>query len=293
MAGTRALPSIAFIGTGVMGHSMAGHLLGAGYPVVVHNRTRSRAAELLQRGARWADTPGDAAAEADITISIVGYPHDVEEVYLTPGGVIDRARPGSVVIDMTTSTPTLARHIAAAAASRGVLSLDAPVSGGDIGAREARLTIMVGGDEAAFDRALPVFQVLGKTVTHMGGAGFGQHTKMANQIAIAGTMLGTVESLAYARAAGLDTGRVLGAIAAGSAGSWSLSNYGPRILAGDLAPGFYVKHFIKDLRIALAEAESMGLDLPGLDLAKRLYERLAEQGGEDLGTQALWRLYAG
>lgn len=272
---------------------MAGHLLDAGYPLVVHNRTRSRAADLLQRGATWAESAGDAAATADVTISIVGYPADVEEVYLAPGGIVERARPGSVIIDMTTSTPTLAVRIAAAAEARDVRALDAPVSGGDIGAREARLTIMVGGDEIAFDRALPIFQVLGKTVTHMGAAGLGQHTKMANQIAIAGTMLGTVESLAYARAAGLDPGRVLGAIAAGSAGSWSLSNYGPRILAGDLAPGFYVKHFIKDLRIALAEAEAMGLDLPGLELAKRLYERLAEQGGEDLGTQALWKLYGG
>jgi 3-hydroxyisobutyrate dehydrogenase len=284
-------PVIAFIGTGVMGRSMAGHLLAAGYPLVVFNRTRARAESLIERGAAWAESAGDAASRADIVISIVGYPADVESVYLAPGGVVELARPGELLIDMTTSTPSLAVRIAEAARARGLGALDAPVSGGDVGAREARLTIMVGGDAEAYERALPIFEVMGKTVTHMGGAGTGQHTKMANQIAIAGTMLSVVESLAYAQAAGLDPGRVHGAISAGSAGSWSMSNYGPRILSGDLAPGFYVKHFIKDLRIALVEAEAAGVDLPGLALAKRLYERLAEEGGADLGTQALWQLY--
>jgi 3-hydroxyisobutyrate dehydrogenase len=282
---------IAFIGTGVMGRSMAGHLLEAGYPLVVFNRTQARAEPLLAQGVQWAASAGEAAANADIVISIVGYPTDVESVYLAPGGVVERARPGALLIDMTTSTPSLAVRIAEAAAARGLSALDAPVSGGDVGAREARLTIMVGGDAEAYERAMPVFGVMGKTVTHMGGPGTGQHTKMANQIAIAGTMLSVVESLAYARAAGLDPERVHGAISAGSAGSWSMSNYGPRILSGDLAPGFYVKHFIKDLRIALAEAEAAGVDLPGLALAKRLYERLADEGGADLGTQALWQLY--
>ncbi len=291
MSSARALPTVAFVGTGVMGHSMAGHLLDAGYPMVVFNRTREKAAGLVARGARWATSAGEAASLADVTITIVGYPADVEAVYLAPDGIVERAQDASVLIDMTTSTPTLAVRVAEAAAARGILALDAPVSGGDIGAREARLTIMVGGDETAFDRVHPIFQVLGKTVTHMGGPGLGQHTKMANQIAIAGTMLSVVEALAYAQAAGLDPERVLGAISAGSAGSWSMSNYGPRILAGDMNPGFYVKHFIKDLRIALEEAESVGLELPGLDLAKRLYERLAERGGADLGTQALWTLY--
>jgi 3-hydroxyisobutyrate dehydrogenase len=284
-------PVIAFIGTGVMGRSMAGHLLAAGYPLVVFNRTRARAESLIERGAAWAESAGDAASRADVVISIVGYPADVESVYLAPGGVVELARPGALLIDMTTSTPSLAVQIAEAARARGLGALDAPVSGGDVGAREARLTIMVGGDAEAYGRALPIFEVMGKTVTHMGGAGTGQHTKMANQIAIAGTMLSVVESLAYARAAGLDPERVHGAISAGSAGSWSMSNYGPRILSGDLAPGFYVKHFIKDLRIALVEAEAAGVDLPGLALAKRLYERLAEEGGADLGTQALWQLY--
>lgn len=282
---------IAFIGTGVMGRSMAGHLLAAGYPLVVFNRTEARAEPLLARGAEWAASAGEAASRADVVISVVGYPADVESVYLAPGGVVELARPGALLIDMTTSTPSLAVRIAEVARARGLSALDAPVSGGDVGAREARLTIMVGGDAEAYERALPIFEVMGKTVTHMGGPGTGQHTKMANQIAIAGTMLSVVESLAYARAVGLDPERVHGAILAGSAGSWSMSNYGQRILSGDLAAGFYVKHFIKDLRIALAEAETAGIELPGLALAKRLYEQLADEGGAELGTQALWRLY--
>ncbi len=285
------LPTVAFIGLGVMGASMAGHLLDAGYPLVLFNRTASKGEHLLSRGAQWAWSAGEAASRADMTITIVGYPADVEEVYLAPGGVVQGAPRGSVVIDMTTSTPSLAKRIAEAAADRGVMALDAPVSGGDIGAREARLTIMAGGESAAFDRAMPVFEVMGKTITHMGPAGAGQHTKMANQIAIAGTMLGVVEALAYARGQGLDPALVHSAISAGSAGSWSMSNLGPRILTDDLNPGFYVKHFVKDLRIALSEAEAAGMDLPGLALAKRLYERLSEEGGADLGTQALWKLY--
>jgi 3-hydroxyisobutyrate dehydrogenase len=291
MSGPVRLPTIAFVGLGVMGRSMAGHLLDAGYPLVVFNRTASKAEELLARGARWAWSAGEAASQADITITIVGYPADVEEVYLAPGGIVQGSPRGSILIDMTTSTPSLAMRIAEAAEARGVQALDAPVSGGDIGAREACLTIMVGGDTAAFESALPLFEVMGKTVTYMGPAGAGQHTKMANQIAIAGTMLGVVEALAYAKGQGLDPELVHSAIAAGSAGSWSMSNLGPRILRGDLEPGFFVKHFVKDLRIALAEAQTAGLDLPGLELAKRLYERLAEEGGADLGTQALWRLY--
>lgn len=276
-----------------MGRSMAGHLLKAGYPLVVHNRTPDRASGLLEAGARWADSAGEAAALARVTITILGYPADVEQVYLGPGGVIDSASEGATLIDMTTSTPTLAVRIAEAAHAVKLLALDAPVSGGDVGAREARLTIMVGGDEAAYDVARPIFDVMGKTVTYMGQAGLGQHTKMANQIAIAGSMLSVVEALAYAKAAGLDPRKVLEAISAGSAGSWSMSNYGPRILDGDMKPGFFVKHFIKDLGIAIEEAGALGLDLPGLELAKRLYDRLAEKGGAELGTQALWSLYGG
>jgi len=289
--GETALPTVGFIGTGVMGASMAGHLLDAGYPLVVHNRTRSRAEALIERGARWADSAGDVAAIADIVITIVGYPSDVEAVYLGDGGIVQRAREGSLLIDMTTSTPSLAARIAHAAAARGIQSLDAPVSGGDIGAREARLTIMVGGDADAFGRAEPLFSAMGRTWTLAGGPGAGQHTKMANQIAIAGAMLGAMEAFAYAKAAGLDLETTLGAISAGAAGSFSMSTYIPRVIGGDMAPGFYVKHFIKDLRIALDEAAALGLDLPGLALATQLYERLADKGGAELGTQALWMLY--
>jgi len=289
--GETALPTVGFIGTGVMGASMAGHLLDAGYPLVVHNRTRSRAEALLARGAEWADSAGDVAAIADIVITIVGYPSDVEAVYLGDGGIVERAREGSLLIDMTTSTPSLAARIAHAAAARGIQSLDAPVSGGDIGAREARLTIMVGGDADAFTRAEPLFSAMGRTWTLAGGPGAGQHTKMANQIAIAGAMLGAMEAFAYAKAAGLDLETTLGAISAGAAGSFSMSTYIPRVIGGDMAPGFYVKHFIKDLRIALDEAAALGLDLPGLALATQLYERLADKGGAELGTQALWMLY--
>ena len=284
-------PTVAFVGTGVMGAAMAGHLLDAGFPMVVHNRTREKAEPLIDRGAEWADSPGAAAARADITITIVGYPHDVEQVYLGPAGIVDEAPAGALLIDMTTSTPTLAVRIAQAAASRRLISLDAPVSGGDVGARNATLTIMAGGDRAGFERALPLFEVMGKTYSHMGVPGAGQHTKMANQIGIAGTMLGLIEALQYAKAAGLDLEKTHAALAGGGANSWSWGAYGPRILAGDFAPGFFVKHFVKDLRIAIEEAHALDLALPGLELAERLYSRLMEADGAEFGTQALWLLY--
>lgn len=284
-------PTVAFVGTGVMGASMAGHLLDAGFPLVVHNRTREKAEPLLDKGAEWADSAGSAAARADITITIVGYPHDVEQVFLGPAGIVDEAPVGALLIDMTTSTPTLAVRIAQAAASRGLTALDAPVSGGDVGARNATLTIMAGGDRAGFERALPLFEVMGKTYSHMGGPGAGQHTKMANQIGIAGTMLGLIEALQYAKAAGLDLEKTHAALSGGGANSWSWGAYGPRILAGDFAPGFFVKHFVKDLRIAIEEAHTLGLALPGLELAERLYSRLMEADGAEFGTQALWLLY--
>jgi len=284
-------PTVGFIGTGVMGAPMAGHIMDAGYPLVVFNRTPARAADLVGRGATLAGSVGELAASSDIIITIVGYPADVESVYLGEHGIVECARDGALLIDMTTSTPSLAVRIAAAAAKRGLMALDAPVSGGDVGAREARLTIMVGGEADAFERAVPLFSAMGKTWTLTGGAGAGQHTKMANQIAIAGAMLGVVEAFTYAEAAGLDPHTTLGAISAGAAGSFSMTAYMPRIIAGDMAPGFYVKHFIKDLKIALDEAAALGLELPGLALATRLYERLAEKGGADLGTQALWELY--
>lgn len=284
-------PTVAFIGTGVMGAAMAGHLLDAGYPVVVFNRTQAKAEPLVARGASRADSPGDAAAAADVTITMVGYPSDVEEVYLGAGGVIERAPDGALLIDMTTSTPTLAARISEAASARGLSALDAPVSGGDVGARNATLTIMAGGDAAAYERALPLFEVMGKTFSLMGGPGAGQHTKMANQIGIAGTMLGLIEALQYAKAAGLDLERTHAALSGGGANSWSWGAYGPRILGGDFAPGFFVKHFVKDLRIALDESRALGLSLPGLSLAESLYSRLQDADGAELGTQALWLLY--
>lgn len=284
-------PTVAFVGTGVMGAAMAGHLLDAGYPLVVFNRTIAKAQPLIDRGARWAPTAGDAAAEADITITMVGYPYDVEEVYFGEGGIIERAPHGALLIDMTTSTPTLAVKLAAAAVARGLSALDAPVSGGDVGARNATLTIMAGGSDGAFLRAMPLFEVMGKTQTLMGGPGAGQHTKMANQIGIAGTMLGLIEALEYAKAAGLDLERTHAALSGGGANSWSWGAYGPRILSGDFEPGFFVKHFVKDLRIAIDESRALGLALPGLELAERLYSRLQDADGADLGTQALWLLY--
>ncbi len=284
--------TIAFIGTGVMGAPMAGHLMDAGYPVVVFNRTPARADVLIERGATWAVSPGAAAALADVIITIVGYPADVEAVYLGDDGIIANAKPGALLIDMTTSSPLLAEKIAAAAAARGLRALDAPVSGGDVGARNAALTIMVGGEQADFSAAEAILWVMGANVVLQGGPGAGQHTKMANQVAIAGCMLATVESLAYAEAAGLDPRTVLESIGAGSAASWSLANLAPRILDGNFAPGFFVKHFVKDMRIAMDSANEMKLDLPGLACAKRLYELLESSGGENLGTQALWLLYA-
>jgi 3-hydroxyisobutyrate dehydrogenase len=283
--------SIAFIGTGVMGRSMGGHLRRAGHTLHVHNRTRAKAQVLLEAGAHWHDSAGAAAAAADFVITMVGFPADVEQTYFGPAGVLARARPGAVLVDMTTSSPRLAQRIAAAAAARGLSALDAPVSGGDVGAREARLVIMVGGDEAAFARAKPLFELMGKNIARHGGPGAGQHCKMANQIAIASGMMAWCEALVYAQKAGLDPARVIDSIGGGAAASWSLSNLAPRALAGNFAPGFYVKHFLKDMRIALESAAEMQLELPGLAQAQQLYDRVAARGSEELGTQALYRLY--
>jgi 3-hydroxyisobutyrate dehydrogenase len=294
MSGTGAPERIGFIGTGIMGGPMAGHLLRAGHPLTVFNRSRARAQPLLDAGAAWADSPAAVAAASDIVITIVGFPADVEEIYLGPQGLIAHARPGALLVDMTTSSPSLAVRIAREAAARGVQALDAPVSGGDVGARNATLSIMVGGEAAAFERARPVLERMGRTINHMGGPGAGQHTKMANQIVIASTVMGVAEGLAYARAAGLDGAKLLAALGPGAAGSAQLAVQGPKMLAGDYAPGFMVKHFLKDLGIALAEAERMRLDLPGLALAKRLFERVqAEPGGAERGTQAIIRVYGG
>jgi len=283
--------TIGFVGTGVMGSSMAGHLLAAGYRLRVHNRTPERAHALVEAGAVWCDTPADVMRGAVAVVTIVGYPADVEQVYLGDAGIVAAADPETVLIDMTTSSPLLAVRIAETAAARGLSALDAPVSGGDIGARDARLTIMVGGEASAFGSAEALLKVMGPNVILQGGPGAGQHTKMCNQIAIAANMIGASESLAYARAAGLDPARVLESISAGAAGSWTLSNLVPRMISDDMAPGFYVRHFIKDMGIALDSAREMNLELPGLELAESLYRRLAEEGGSDLGTQALIRLY--
>jgi len=282
---------IGFVGTGVMGGAMAGHLLDAGYRLRVFNRTKSKAAGLIERGAEWCETAGAVAHGADAVVTIVGYPADVERIYLADDGLIAHAQAGAVLIDMTTSTPSLAVRIAHAAEAAGVFALDAPVSGGDVGARNAKLTIMVGGDADAFRRAEPMLRVMGPNVVLQGGPGAGQHTKMANQIAIADTIVGVCESLSYAEAAGLDPARVLDSIGAGSAGSWQLANYAPRMLSGDFAPGFFVKHFIKDMRIARDEADAMGIALPGLLLALDLFEQLAAAGHEDRGIHALYLLY--
>ncbi len=282
---------IGFVGTGVMGRSMAGHLMDGGHELTVYNRTRSKAQELLDRGAGWADTPAGAARDADVVMTIVGFPADVEEVYFGEKGILPEAPDGCVLVDMTTSRPDLAVRIAEEAGTRGITTLDAPVSGGDVGAREARLSIMVGGPEATFVRIRPLFELMGRNIVHQGPAGSGQHTKMCNQIAIAAGMLGVCEAVSYARTAGLDPETVLESIGSGAAASWSLSNLAPRMIAGNFDPGFYVKHFIKDLSIALESAQAMGLRTPGLALAKQLYEELAAAGGEDNGTQALYKLY--
>ncbi len=285
------MPSIAFIGTGVMGRSMAGHLQKAGHAVHVHNRTRAKAEALLEAGATWHDSAGSAAAAAEVVITMLGFPTDVEETYFGKGGVLERAKAGALLIDMTTSSPVLARRIAAAAAGRGQAALDAPVSGGDVGAKEARLVIMVGGDEAAFARARPLFDLMGKNIARLGPAGAGQHCKMANQIAVAVAMVSWVEALAYAKKAGLDPTQVHASISGGAAGGWAMTNLAPRALSGNFAPGFYVKHILKDMRIALESAAEMKLDLPGLAVAKQLYDRVAAKGWEEDGTQALYKLY--
>ena len=274
-----------------MGRSMAGHLLSAGHPLNVFTRSKAKADPLVSQGAVWRNSIAEAAEESEIIITIVGFPADVESVYLGDGGIVANAKAGSLLIDMTTSSPDLAVRIYDEARKKGSQSLDAPVSGGDIGAREARLSIMVGGDAEAFERAKPAFEKMGKNIVLQGRAGSGQHTKMCNQIAIASGMVAICEAMAYAKRSGLDPVTVLKSIESGAAGSWSLTNLAPRFLKGNFDPGFFVKHFIKDMRIALESAERMKLELPGLAQAKKLYEKLAAQGGENFGTQALFKLY--
>lgn len=282
---------IGFIGTGVMGKSMAGHLMKAGYRLVIHTRTKEKAEELLSNGADWAESPKEIAEKANIIFTIIGTPADVEEVYLGTGGLVQNGKAGTYLIDMTTSTPTLAEKIYAEAQKKGMHALDAPVSGGDIGAMEARLAIMVGGDQEAFDQVKPILEHLGTNIILQGKAGAGQHTKMSNQIAIATNMIGVTEAIIYAEKAGLDPEKVLQTISTGAAGSWSLSNLAPRVIKGDFKPGFSIKHFIKDMGIGLEEAEKMDLDMPGLALAYTLYQRLVEAGEGESGTQALYKYW--
>ncbi len=278
---------IGWIGTGVMGRWMCQHLMDAGHPAIVHTRSRAKARSLLDKGADWAPAPADVARNADIVFTMVGFPQDVREVYLGAEGLLQGARAGHIFADMTTTEPSLAVEIHDQAQSFGVSTVDAPVSGGDIGAREARLSIMVGGEKAAVQALVPFFEIMGQQIVHQGPAGAGQHTKMCNQIVIAGTMIGVCESLLYGHRAGLDLHTVLESIAGGAAGCWSLDNLAPRILKRDFDPGFFVAHFIKDMGIALAEAKRMNLCLPGLALVHQLYLAVAANGSAQAGTQAL------
>jgi 3-hydroxyisobutyrate dehydrogenase len=279
---------IAWIGTGVMGRSMCGHLLDGGARVAVYNRTRSKADALVARGAVWADTAAAAASQADVVFTMVGFPPDVREVYFGEHGVVAAARNGMVLVDMTTTEPVIAEEIAREAARHGARALDAPVSGGDVGAKSGTLSIMVGGYAGTLSRVRPLLEVMGKTIVHEGGPGAGQHTKMCNQIVIAGTMIGVCESLLYGTKAGLDLETMLSSIRGGAAGCWALDNLAPRIVQGNFDPGFFVEHFVKDMGIALDEAARMQLPLPGLALVRQLYLATAAQGHGRLGTQALY-----
>ena len=282
--------NIGWIGTGVMGLSMCGHLIDAGHRLTVFNRTREKASPLLEKGAAWAETPKEVARSSDIVFTIVGFPEDVDAVILGDEGVLAGAKPGDTVVDMTTSSPDLARTIHQECQAKGVLALDAPVSGGDIGARQATLAIMVGGDQPVFDAVRPLFEIMGETICLMGAAGAGQHTKMTNQILIAGTMIGVVESLLYASRTGMDAHRVIDVIGKGAASSWSINNQGRRIADGDFDPGFYIKHFVKDMGIALEESKRMRLSLPGLALVHQFYVAAMAMGWENLGTQGLYKV---
>jgi 3-hydroxyisobutyrate dehydrogenase len=278
---------IGWIGTGVMGTSMCGHLMAVGYQATVYNRSRSKTKALVDRRAKEADSPRAVAEASDVTFTIVGYPQDVREVTLGANGTLAGARPDSVLVDMTTSEPALAREIFEAAKVKDVHAIDAPVSGGDIGAREARLSIMIGGEPEIVAALQPLFQTMGKTIIHQGPAGAGQHTKMVNQILIATNMIGVCEALLYGSKAGLDLNQVMQSVASGAAGSWSLSNLGTRMIAGNFDPGFFVEHFLKDMAIALAESRRMKLALPGLALAEQLYRAVEAQGHGRKGTHAL------
>ena len=280
---------IGWIGTGVMGRWMCRHVMDGGFSAVTYNRTREKARPLLDAGAEWADSPQAVASASDVIFTMVGFPDDVHRVYFGENGILGGAAAGSILVDMTTTRPSLAREIYQKAAEEGLHSVDAPVSGGDVGAREARLSIMVGGDPSAVNAVMPLFKVMGKKIVHQGEAGSGQHTKMCNQIVIAGTMIGVCESLLYGYRAGLDLEVMLSSISGGAAACWSLDNLAPRVLRREFDTGFFVEHFIKDMGIALQEARQMGIVLPGLALVHQMYLSVAANGGKRLGTQALMR----
>lgn len=283
---------LGWIGTGVMGAAMVKNLMAAGHSMTVYNRTKSKTDALVAAGAKWAATPALVAANSDVVFTMVGFPQDVEQVYFGKDGIFAGLAAGKTVIDMTTSQPKLAVKIATYAAAHGFQALDAPVSGGDVGAKNATLTVMVGGNPATYAAMEPLFEVLGHKVNHFGGPGTGQHAKMANQIMIAGTMTGLTEMLLYTKAAGLDPQKVLATLSSGGADNWSMENYVPRILKDDYTPGFFARHFLKDLRIALSEADAMGLNLVATAQAKRLYEVMVDvQGLGDQGTQGLINIY--
>ncbi|AYC29069.1 NAD(P)-dependent oxidoreductase [Paenisporosarcina cavernae] len=282
---------IGFVGTGVMGKSIVKHLHKEGHDITIYTRTKEKANDLLDLGIAWANTPGEAAKNAELVFTMVGYPKDVEEVYYGETGIFANLGADSIVVDLTTSTPTLASQLFDDAKKKGISSLDAPVSGGDIGAQNGTLSIMVGGEKEVFETIYPLFELFGSTIVYQGKAGSGQHTKMANQIGITGTMIAACEAITYAKAAGLDSETVLSSITGGAAGSWTLSNLAPRMLKEDFAPGFFMKHFIKDMRIALEEAAKMELRLPGLQMVYNMYLELAEQGLENEGTQSFIKYY--
>lgn len=285
------MKKIGFIGVGVMGKAMTRNLLKHGFEVTIYTRTKAKVQDLIDEGVPFAPNVKACVKDQDIVITMVGYPSDVKEVYFGQDGIIENAKNGAILIDMTTSSPELAKEIAIQAKAHQLESLDAPVSGGDTGAKNGTLTIMVGGNKDAYERALPVFEAMGKNIVYEGISGAGQHTKMANQIALAGAVAGVVEAMTYAKKAGLDVQTMLDTISTGAAGSWQMSNTAPRMLEGDMNPGFYIKHMIKDLKIAIDQAAQNDLDLKVLDTVKDMYEDLAGRGMEDLGTQALIHYY--
>ena len=282
---------LGFIGTGVMGKAMAGHLLKAGNKLYIYNRTKEKAQSLIEAGATWCEDVKTVAESADIIFTIIGMPTDVENVYLAEDGLIGNAKPGAILVDMTTSKPELAKKIYDAGVEKRIFCIDAPVTGGDVGAKNATLTIFLGGDKDICMKLMPYFEVMGKHITYLGAAGSGQHGKMANQIAVSGATIGMIESLSYAKAAGIDLTKIQEAVSMGAGGSWQMTNMAPRVIAGDFDPGFYIKHFIKDMKIAALEAKAGGMTLPGLELVLSQYEELQKHGFENLGTQGLYKLY--